>query len=98
MGIDRQVPLVIIATQSSALALSVAGRLRRAGNLVYVTHSGEGCLRVATSVRPDVVLLDPALRTERLERLLKAHPVSAAAQILHLSEDVPLPAYSRHAA
>jgi hypothetical protein len=42
-------------------------------------------LRVATSISPDVVLLDPAL-PPRLERLLNAHPTSSRATILHLPE------------
>lgn len=89
---DHHVPLVVIASRSAALAGSVASQLRRDGSVVYITHSAEGCLRVATSVRPDVVLLDPAFPS-RLERLLKAHPVSARAQILHLSEAVQRPAF-----
>jgi DNA-binding response OmpR family regulator len=67
----------------------VASQLRREGYVVYVTRSADGCLRVATSVRADIILLDPRLPA-RLERLLKAHPVSASARILHLSaEGVP---------
>ena len=81
----RSVPLIVIASTSTPLAEEVAARLRRAGNVVYVTHSPEGCLRVATSVLPDVVLLDPRL-PPRLEKLLRAHPSSAAAQILHLTQ------------
>ena len=87
--IDRHVPLVIIASLKAALADSVAVQLRHDGNVVYITHSADGCLRVATSVRADVVLLDPDLPNRgRLERLLKAHPISTSAQILHLSENV----------
>ena len=67
------------------MAEEVAARLRRAGNVVYVTHSAGSCLRVATSVEPDVVLLDPRL-PRRLEQLLHAHPSSASAQVLHLTE------------
>ena len=81
--------LIVVASASAAVAEGVAARLRRDGSVVYVTHSAEGCLRVATSVAPDVVLLDPALPA-RLVRFLKAHPASAHAQILHL--DVPHPA------
>jgi DNA-binding response OmpR family regulator len=84
--VRRNVPLIVIASNSTAMAEEVAARLRRAGNVVYVTHSAEGCLRVATSVEPDVVLLDPRL-PRRLERLLHAHPSSARAQILHLTHD-----------
>ena len=86
MPMRRSVPLVVIASKSSMLAEEVAARLRRNGNVVCVTHSAEGCLRVATSVMPDVVLLDPTL-PPRLERLLRAHPSSAGAQILHLTQD-----------
>ena len=88
MPMRRSVPLVVIASESSRRAEEVAARLRRGGNVVYVTHSAEGCLRVATSVMPDVVLLDPTL-PPRLERLLRAHPTSAGAQILHLTQDAP---------
>lgn len=85
----RSVPLIVVASASAALAEDVATRLRRNGSVVYVAHSLQGCLRVATSVGPDVVLLDPAL-PRRLEQLLSAHPTSASATILHLSgETVP---------
>jgi hypothetical protein len=53
---------------------------------VYVTHSLHGCLRVATSVAPDLVLLDPEF-PPRLEALLNAHPISARATVLHLTEE-----------
>src|SRR5262249_58798323 len=88
----RDVPLILIASPSGQFAESVASQLRHDGNVVYVAHSAEGCLRVATSVGPDLVLLDPSL-PPRLERLLKAHPTSADAQILHLSDNVPRPAF-----
>jgi DNA-binding response OmpR family regulator len=87
---DRSVPLVVIGSLSPALADRVAHQLRRDGNVVYVTHSAEGCLRVATSVSPDVVLLDPAFPS-RVEKLLRAHPQSAAARILHLTEELVQP-------
>jgi len=84
---SRAVPLIVIGSVHTALAESAAAQLRRAGNLVYVTHSAEGCLRVATSVAPDVVVLDAAF-PRRIERRLKAHPTSARAQILHLTDDL----------
>jgi hypothetical protein len=77
----------VIGSTASALADSVAVQLRREGSVVYVSHSPEGCLRVATSIAPDVVLLDPGF-PRRIEKLLKAHPMSAHAQILHLSDDL----------
>ena len=82
----RAVPLIVVASTSAARAENVAAPLRRDGSRVYVTHSAEGCLRVATSVTPDVVVLDPAL-PPRLERLLHAHPTSAPARILHMTDE-----------
>jgi DNA-binding NarL/FixJ family response regulator len=83
---ERSIPLIVIASASAEFAYEVAARLRRQGNVVYVTHSPEGCLRVATSVAPDMVLIDPGF-PPRLERLLRAHPGIAQTQILHLTRD-----------
>jgi DNA-binding response OmpR family regulator len=80
----------VVASATASVAEDVAARLRRAGNVVYVTHSAGGCLRVATNVAPDVVLLDPAL-PHRLVGLLRAHPATAQAQILHLDEAAARP-------
>jgi DNA-binding response OmpR family regulator len=98
-AVNRSVPLVVLASTSDSFAEEVASRLRSAGNIVYVTHSADGCLRVATSVGPDIVLLDPRLPAH-LEQLLRAHPVSARAQILHLTqvEAQPVPKGVLHAA
>jgi DNA-binding MurR/RpiR family transcriptional regulator len=94
---DGHVRLIVIGSLSSALADSVAQRLRRDGSVVYVTHSAEGCLRVATSVHADVVLLDPSF-PPRVEKLLRAHPSSAGARILHLSEELARPSGARRPA
>ena len=80
----RTIPLIVVASAARGLAEHVAARLRQDGCVVYVTNSAAGCLRVATSIGPDVVLLDPALPAG-LERLLHAHPVSSPAQILRLT-------------
>jgi DNA-binding response OmpR family regulator len=82
----RSVPLIVVASTSALLADDIAARLRETGSVVYVTHSLQGCLRVATSIGPDVVLLDPQL-PPRLEQLLAAHPTSARAKILHLTDE-----------
>ena len=88
----RSVPLIVVASTSGAYAEDVAARLRQDGSVVYVTHSMNGCLRVATSIAPDLVLLDPEF-PPRLEELLNAHPTSAHAQVLHLrAERVAQPA------
>jgi hypothetical protein len=84
---SRQVPLVVVGCASAAMANSAAAQLRRQGNVVYVTHSADGCLRVAVSVEPDMILLDSAF-PGRVEKLLKAHPASAHAQVFHLPDDL----------
>jgi CheY-like chemotaxis protein len=84
---SRQVPLIVIGSLAPALADSVAAQLRREGSVVYVTHSAEGCLRVATSVAPDVVVLDPRF-PRRIEKLLNEHPASAHAQVHHFGDDL----------
>jgi CheY-like chemotaxis protein len=84
--------LVLVASADAALADQVAERLRRDGSVACTAHSAKGCLRVATSIGPDVVLLDPKLPTRaNLERLLRAHPISAAADIVQLPELLTLP-------
>jgi DNA-binding response OmpR family regulator len=83
----RSIPLIVVASTSAVLAENVAANLRRDGSVVYVAHSAEGCLRVATSVGPDMVVLDRAL-PPRLERLLHAHPASAKARIMHVDDQM----------
>ena len=82
MMLARRQPLVVVASATSGAAERIAARFRRDGALAYATHSAQGCLRVATSVRPDVVLIDPALQARGwLMRLLRAHPSSAHAAL-----------------
>jgi CheY-like chemotaxis protein len=64
---------------------AIEGRLRQTGVNAYAAHSTNGCLRVATSVGPDLILLDASV-PRRVEHLLKAHPVSSRSRILRLSE------------
>jgi CheY-like chemotaxis protein len=79
--------LVLVASADGQFAEAIAERLRRAGAVAYAARSEAGCLRVATAVGPDVVLLDSNL-SPRLERLLRAHPVSRDATIVRLPEAV----------
>jgi DNA-binding response OmpR family regulator len=79
--------VIVVASADAALADRIAERLRRGGSVACTAHSANGCLRVATSIGPDVVLLDPKLPTRAgLEKLLRSHPVSAAADIVQLPE------------
>jgi hypothetical protein len=84
----RDVLLIVVASATATVGEEVAARLRLDGSVVYVVHSAQGCLRVATSISPDIVVLDPAL-PRRLEALLRAHPATSAAQILHLEPARP---------
>ncbi len=82
----RQTPLILVASGDVGTADEVVRRLRRSGSVAYAAHSAEGALRVATSVGPDLVLLDTRL-PRRVESLLKAHPRTAGSTIVHLSPD-----------
>ncbi len=80
--------MIVVASEQPGLADAVAARLQHDGAVAYATHSANGCLRVATSVAADIILLDPKL-PPRLESLLHAHPISAHARVLHLAEQSP---------
>jgi hypothetical protein len=82
---SRRPPLIVVASANHGTADEIVSRLRSDGAVAYAAHSAHGCLRVATSVRPDIVVLDPALGP-RVEKLLRAHPVSAHAQLVHLGD------------
>jgi DNA-binding response OmpR family regulator len=77
-------PLVLVASADAPLAASVQRRLTAHGYSTAVAHSGDGCLRVATSLGPDLVLLDNRL-APRTDHLLRAHPRSRRARVLRLS-------------
>jgi DNA-binding SARP family transcriptional activator len=79
-------PFALVCTPESN-ASDLVGRLRGEGMLVCVTNDVQSCLRVATSVRPDVVLIDPRL-PRRLAQLLRAHPVSSHASIQCIGEAI----------
>jgi hypothetical protein len=76
----REVPLVLIGALDRQGALPLAAVLRGEGAVVLIAEGDGACLRVATSVSPDIVLLDPRL-SHGLLSLLRAHPFSNSAQI-----------------
>jgi len=80
----RQIPLVVVASDNGAAAEALVAQLRSEGAAAYAAHSAQACLRMATAVEPDYVLLDTAL-PPRLEQLLRAHPASTSALIVHWS-------------
>ena len=83
---QRSVPVVLVASEDAAAAEEIAATLRQQDAVVYTAHSDGGCLRVATSLGPDVIVLDPRL-PGRLRKLLAGHPKTAQAQIVFLSVD-----------
>jgi CheY-like chemotaxis protein len=76
----RGVPLVVIGAVDRERAEDLAAVMRGEGAVVVITGSERACLRVATCVQPDIVLLDPRL-SRGLLSLLRAHPNSNGAQI-----------------
>jgi ribosomal protein L34 len=55
-------------------------RWRTLGAMVMRARTVGGCLRMATCLGPNVIVLDRR-SPERLVRLLRAHPVSSSARI-----------------
>lgn len=76
----RSVPLVLLGVSEPSMLEAVAARLKGEGMGLAVALGERGCLRVATAVGPDVILLDPRL-SRGLLSLLRAHPESRHAQI-----------------
>lgn len=83
---SRHTPVVIVASADASRAERLASQLRAEGRVAYATHSAGGCLRVATVVGPDLVLLDPAM-PGRVAGLLKAHPATAHTAVMRLADD-----------
>src|SRR5215204_4953974 len=76
----RTIPLLVIGVASREASEPLATVMREEGAFVLVTEGERACLRVATAVGPDVVLLDPRLPRTLLS-MLRAHPMSRRAQI-----------------
>jgi hypothetical protein len=69
MPTTRDQALVLVASTDSDLVDRVTESVRSTGAATCRASSAAGCLRVATAVGPDVVLLD-ARFSPKLERLL----------------------------
>lgn len=82
----RQPSLVLVASATPGVATRAAERLNRAGYHAVAARSARGCLRVATAIGPDLVLLDVTL-PRRVEGLLRAHPVTARTRVLRGTAD-----------
>ena len=75
----RSVPLVLLGVSEPSTLDAVATQLRGEGMGLAVALGERGCLRVATAVSPDIILLDPRL-SRGLLSLLRVHPDSRHAQ------------------
>lgn len=76
----RQRAMVLLMGLDTAQAEVESEHWRGVGAMVVRAHNAGGCLRMATCIGPDVIVLDRRV-PERLVRLLKAHPVSSSARI-----------------
>jgi CheY-like chemotaxis protein len=95
---SRRIPLILVASAAPGAAERTVARLRQDGAVAYAAHSADGCLRMATSIGPDVILLDPLLADRpRLMRLLRAHPTSARAHLQPLTDAAQLAEVERTA-
>jgi DNA-binding response OmpR family regulator len=85
MPIRRACPLALVGTSDTELAQQLVKRVQLAGFVACRARSAEGCLRVATSAAPDIVLLDARL-PGRLRDMLRSHPATAASTLVLVSE------------
>jgi hypothetical protein len=79
-GIRCTLVLVALAGADDAPPSELIEQLAQVGAAVYVTHGARGCLRVATSLGPHTIFLDPRL-PQSLLPLLRAHPTSATGRV-----------------
>jgi hypothetical protein len=76
----REVPLVLLGGTDPVALQALARLLRQEGMGVAGALGDRACLRVATALGPDIILLDPRL-PRALLNLLRAHPLSKSAHI-----------------
>jgi hypothetical protein len=80
--------MVLVLGLDTAQVEAESDYWRTSGAVVLRVRDAGGCLRLATCVGPDVIVLDRR-SPERLVRLLRAHPVSSTARIDWLPSLVP---------
>jgi hypothetical protein len=77
---NRTVPLALLGIIDPVTAEPVAALLRAEGVGLAMALGDRSCLRMATALYPDIILLDPRL-PRTLLTLLHAHPLSKRAYI-----------------
>jgi len=80
-GDHRVVVIVVGPDPTRARRLMTAFRER--GMVTYRARTTKGCLRVATSVQPDLIVVEPKF-PDRFARLLRCHPASASARLVRM--------------
>jgi hypothetical protein len=83
----RNRPLVLVLGVDASSTACATQFWHDQGAVVMHTRDNGGCLRVATAVGPDIIVVDNTA-SSRLLKLLAAHPVSARARIQWLPEHV----------
>ena len=81
----RARPLVLVASPNRDLARRLVQDVQRSGSVACLAQSAAGCLRVATAVGPDVVLLDSSL-PRQLRGMLRSHPATSDSIIVPIAE------------
>ena len=76
-------PLILVATPDEGFMEELLTLVRSHGHAACSARTAAGCLRVATAVGPDMVLLDARLPGS-LERMLHTHPATAATRFIRL--------------
>ena len=83
-GDGRARPLVLVCTAHADLTTQLVTQMSEAGLVACVAHSAAGCLRVATAVGPDVVLVDASV-PDRVISMLRTHPACRTARVVRLT-------------
>ena len=86
----RNRPLVLVLAADPATVACTVNFWRDQGAIVVHARDDGGCLRVATAVGPDIIILDDTA-SSRLLKLLAAHPVSGRALIHWVQENAGPP-------
>jgi hypothetical protein len=79
----RARPVVLVCTADSELTAQLVARVSVAGLVAHAAHGATGCLRVATAVAPDVVLVDASV-PNRVIDMLRSHPACRTTDVVRL--------------
>jgi DNA-binding response OmpR family regulator len=82
-GFRRARPLALVCTPDADIARQLMSHVSALGMVACVTRSAAGCLRVATAIGPDLLLLDARL-PDRLEGMLGSHPATSTTTVIRI--------------